>query len=231
MLVLATMYLPIDVHRPGLDAQSVSQQLGLPAASIPPRHLARGCYFSLSGTRAPFSRLIYPVPERGGLGTHLTLDLGGQARFGPDVEWVDDVSYTVDPSRADKFYPEVRKYWPGLPEGALVASYAGVRPKISGPGQPTADFCIQGALGRYTGSSRHKSTRGGHSSSTTGSSSSSSSSSSTRMSGSEDGGTDAATQPGELGHGVQRLLCLYGIESPGLTSSMAIGQRVAQLLL
>ena len=94
--------------------------------------------------RAPFSRLIYPVPEDGGLGVHLTLDLGGQARFGPDVEWIDTIDYSIDPRRADGFYAEVRKYWPALPERALAPDYCGIRPKISGPGEPAADFMLHG---------------------------------------------------------------------------------------
>jgi hypothetical protein len=93
--------------------------------------------------RAPFSRLVYPLPEPGGLGVHLTLDLGGQARFGPDVEWIGAIDYTVDPRRGDAFYAEVRKYWPGLPDGALQPAYAGIRPKLSGPGEPAADFLVQ----------------------------------------------------------------------------------------
>lgn len=107
-----------------------------------PRRFAKGSYFGLSGA-APFSRLIYPVPSQGGLGVHLTLDLGGQARFGPDVEWVDREDYDVDPRRAEGFYGEVRKYWPGLPDGALQPAYAGIRPKLHGPGEAAPDFLIQ----------------------------------------------------------------------------------------
>ena len=166
------------VNAAGLQAQEVAACIdALPAAEIPPRRLARGCYFQLSG-RAPFSRLIYPVPAPGGLGVHLTLDLGGQARFGPDVEWVDAIDYSVDPRRADAFYAEVREYWPRLPERSLAPAYAGIRPKLSGPGEPAADFVIAGP----------------------------------------------AT------HGVPGLVNLFGIESPGLTACLAIGDNVATLL-
>ena len=107
-------------------------------------HFAKGNYFTLAG-RAPFSRLIYPVPEAAGLGVHLTLDLGGQAKFGPDVQWVDSPDdLVVDPARGDGFYAEVRKYWPALPDGALMPGYAGIRPKISGPGEAARDFMIAG---------------------------------------------------------------------------------------
>jgi L-2-hydroxyglutarate oxidase LhgO len=152
---------------------------GLPPSSVPPRRLAKGSYFSLTGAPPPFSRLVYPVPEPGGLGVHLTLDLGGQARFGPDVEWVDEPDCSVDPARAARFYPAVRRYWPGLPDGALAPAYAGVRPKVAGPGEGPGDFVIQGAAG---------------------------------------------------GHGVAGLVALYGMESPGLTASLAIGERVLRLL-
>ena len=144
---------------------------------MPQAHWAKGSYFVLGG-RAPFSRLIYPVPEAGGLGVHLTLDLGGQAKFGPDVEWVASPSdLQVDPRRGDGFYAEVRKYWPGLPDHALQPGYAGIRPKISGPGEAARDFVIQGP---------------------------------------------------EV-HGVPGLINLFGIESPGLTSSLAIGRHVCEL--
>lgn len=127
----------------GLGAHRVALAFeGLRREAVPPLHLAKGSYFSLSGP-APFSRLVYPVPAPGGLGVHLTLDLAGQARFGPDVEWVDREEYGVDPRRADAFAAEVRKYWPGLPDGALQPAYAGIRPKLSGPGQPARDFLIQ----------------------------------------------------------------------------------------
>jgi len=166
------------VNAAGLQAQQVAARIeSLPAEHVPKRHLARGCYFQLTG-RAPFSRLVYPVPVPGGLGVHLTLDLGGQARFGPDVEWIDAIDYTVDPRRADSFYAEVREYWPQLPDASLAPAYAGIRPKVSGPGEPAADFVIAGP--------------------------------------------DA--------HGVPGLVNLFGIESPGLTACLAIGECVWALL-
>lgn len=116
---------------------------GLPADKVPPRYFAKGTYFSLS-TPTPFRHLVYPLPEPGGLGVHLTLDLGGQARFGPDVEWVDSLDYTMDERRAEGFYAAIRRYWPGLQDGSLQPAYTGIRPKISGPGEPAADFCISG---------------------------------------------------------------------------------------
>ena len=162
------------VNSAGLMAPDLALKIeGLPAAFVPRPYYARGNYFSLAG-RSPFSRLVYPVPEPGGLGVHLTIDLGGQARFGPDVEWIDEISYVVDPERARAFYPAIRRYWPGLKDGSLVAAYAGVRPKISGRGQPTVDFCISGPLE----------------------------------------------------HGVAGLINLFGIESPGLTSSLAMAEAV-----
>ena len=164
------------VNCAGLQAQQVAAALrGGPP--VPPLHLAKGSYYSLAG-RAPFARLIYPVPEPGGLGVHLTLDLGGQARFGPDVEWVDRVDYAVDPRRAEAFYASIRRYWPALPDGALQPGYAGIRPKLSGPGEPAADFLIQG--------------------------------------------------PAQ--HGVAGLVQLFGIESPGLSSALAIAEQVRDLL-
>ena len=166
------------VNAAGLHAQEVAAHIeSLPVEQIPRRFLARGCYFQLAG-RAPFARLIYPVPVPGGLGVHLTLDLGGQARFGPDVEWVDAIDYSVDPRRADAFYAEVRAYWPRLPDESLAPAYAGIRPKLSGPGEPAADFVIAGPAS----------------------------------------------------HGVPGLVNLFGIESPGLTACLAIGDRVAGLL-
>ncbi|MDP1830942.1 MAG: NAD(P)/FAD-dependent oxidoreductase [Geothrix sp.] len=129
----------------GLGALALARAFeGIRLDNLPPlpRRFAKGNYYGLSGA-APFSRLVYPVPSQGGLGVHLTLDLGGQARFGPDVEWVDREDYTVDPRRADAFYAEVRKYWPGLPEGSLHPDYAGIRPKLHGPGEPAPDFLIQ----------------------------------------------------------------------------------------
>jgi L-2-hydroxyglutarate oxidase LhgO len=132
------------VNSAGLHAQALSRRIeGLPQESIPPTRYAKGNYYALRG-KAPFNHLIYPVPEPGGLGIHLTLDLAGAARFGPDVEWVDELDYTVDPVRAERFYRAIRRYWPGLPDGALQPGYAGIRPKLSGPGAPAADFLIQG---------------------------------------------------------------------------------------
>ncbi|MDM0105739.1 NAD(P)/FAD-dependent oxidoreductase [Variovorax sp. J22R24] len=167
------------VNSAGLAAPALARRFqGLPADAVPPAFFAKGNYFTLAG-RAPFSRLIYPVPEAAGLGVHLTLDLGGQAKFGPDVQWVaspDDL--VVDPARGDGFYAEVRRYWPALPDGALISGYAGIRPKISGPGDAAADFRIEGPST----------------------------------------------------HGVPGLVNLFGIESPGLTSSLAIGRHVAELL-
>lgn len=133
------------VNSAGLQAPALARQLaGLDAAHVPRDHLAKGCYFSLPG-RAPFSRLIYPAPGQSShLGVHLTLDLGGQARFGPSFEWVPTLDYTVDPGGADHFYAEVRRYWPALPDGVLQPAYAGIRPKITGPGEAAADFRIDG---------------------------------------------------------------------------------------
>jgi len=154
---------------------------GISEPSIPSPHFAKGSYFSLA-RRSPFSRLVYPVPEPGGLGTHLTIDLAGRARFGPDVEWLaaqndQAVDFSVDPGRAEKFYAAIRRYWPGLRDGELNPDYAGVRPKISARGAPDADFLLQD----------------------------------------------------EAAHGVRGLIALYGIESPGLTSALAIAERVVQL--
>jgi len=159
--------MPFDLHArwlvnaAGLQAQAVAAAIeGFPAAAIPPRYLAKGHYFSLAG-RAPFQRLIYPLPADGGLGVHLTLDLGGQARFGPDVEWLNEpvrkaagagsgastdktLNYDVDDSRIPAFEDAVRRYWPGLPTGVMTPAYSGIRPKLSGPGRSAADFCIAG---------------------------------------------------------------------------------------
>ena len=167
------------VNAAGLGAQALARRIdGMPPALVPPSHYAKGNYFTLAG-RAPFSRLIYPAPEAAGLGVHLTLDLGGQAKFGPDVQWVDSPDdLVVDPARGDAFYAEVRKYWPGLADGALIPGYAGIRPKIQAPHEPAHDFMLQG--------------------------------------------------PAD--HGVAGLVNLFGIESPGLTSSLAIGARVARML-
>jgi L-2-hydroxyglutarate oxidase LhgO len=132
------------VNSAGLRAPSVAQRIhGYPSELSPPELYAKGNYYTLA-LRTPFSRLVYPVPEPGGLGVHVTLDLGGRARFGPDVEWVDRIDYTVDPSRAERFYAAIRRYWPGLPDGALEPGYAGIRPKISGRDAPAADFLVQG---------------------------------------------------------------------------------------
>ncbi len=134
----------ILVNCAGLRAPSVARLIeGLAPQHIPREFYAKGNYYSLTG-RAPFSRLIYPVPEPGGLGVHITLDLAGQARFGPDVEWVEHIAYAVDPRRANGFYAAIRRYWPALPDGALSPGYAGIRPKISGPREPAADFMLQG---------------------------------------------------------------------------------------
>jgi L-2-hydroxyglutarate oxidase LhgO len=165
------------INAAGLDAPATAHRIeGMPAELIPQAYLAKGNYFSCSA-RAPFSRLIYPVPEPGGLGVHLTLDMAGQARFGPDVEWVDHIDYAVDPARAERFYPAIRRYWPTLPDGALMPSYSGMRPKIVPPAIASQDFVIQG--------------------------------------------------PRE--HGVDGLINLFGIESPGLTSSLAIAEHVGEV--
>jgi L-2-hydroxyglutarate oxidase LhgO len=166
------------VNAAGLGAQSVAGRIeGLPAATTPPLHLAKGSYFTLA-QRAPFSHLIYPLPNEAGLGVHLTLDLAGQARFGPDVEWISNIDYRVDPQRIVAFEEQVRRYWPSLPVGSLSPGYAGIRPKLVPAGAPAADFRIDGAdrhgLGGYVG--------------------------------------------------------LYGIESPGLTASLAIAERVREEL-
>ncbi len=167
------------VNAAGLNAVALARRMdGLDKSLLPQAHYAKGNYFTLVG-KAPFSRLIYPVPEPAGLGVHLTLDLGGQAKFGPDVQWVDDpTDLQVDPRRGDAFYAEVRKYWPALQDGSLQPGYAGMRPKTNAPHQAAADFMIQG--------------------------------------------------PAE--HGVPGLVNLLGIESPGLTSSLAIAAEVCACL-
>ncbi|MSQ88327.1 MAG: NAD(P)/FAD-dependent oxidoreductase [Betaproteobacteria bacterium] len=166
------------VNSAGLRAPSVARLIeGFPSEKIPPELYAKGNYYSLTGP-PPFSRLIYPVPEPGGLGVHVTLDLAGQTRFGPDVEWVNGINYEIDPHRAERFYAAIRRYWPSLPDAALSPGYAGIRPKISGPHEAAADFSIQG--------------------------------------------------PAE--HGVPGLVNLFGIESPGLTASLALADDVARLL-
>ena len=132
------------VNAAGLYAPALAHALeGMPPETIPPAYFCRGVYFTLSG-RAPFRRLIYPVPVAGGLGVHITLDLAGQARFGPDVEWIPSIDYSVDPARGEIFYAAVRTYWPDLRDGSLEPGYAGIRPKISGSGEPAADFVVQG---------------------------------------------------------------------------------------
>ncbi len=132
------------INSAGLGAVALARAIGgLDAALIPPAYLAKGNYYALA-SRAPFSRLIYPVPQAAGLGVHLTLDLAGQARFGPDVEWVEAIDYRVDPARADGFYASIRQYWPALPEHSLVPAYSGIRPKIQAPDEPARDFLILG---------------------------------------------------------------------------------------
>lgn len=134
----------VVVNSAGINAQQVARGIeGVPEERIPPPIYAKGNYFILQG-KAPFHHLVYPIPEPGGLGVHLTLDLAGQAKFGPDVEWIEKLDYTVDPARAERFYRAIRGYWPALPDGALHPGYAGIRPKLSGPGAAAADFLIQG---------------------------------------------------------------------------------------
>jgi L-2-hydroxyglutarate oxidase LhgO len=166
------------VNAAGLSALSLARQFkGLAPEHVPTAFFAKGNYFSLVG-KSPFKHLVYPVPEPGGLGIHLTLDLGGRVKFGPDVQWVDSpADYSVDASRLLVFQERIRQYWPGLPDHALAPAYAGIRPKISGPGD-AADFMIQG--------------------------------------------------PADHGH--PGLVNLFGIESPGLTSALAIGDEVLRLL-
>lgn len=173
----------IVVNAGGLSAWDVAANTeSYPQDLVPARHLAKGSYFTCAGKRA-FQTLIYPAPVDGGLGVHLTLDLGGQMKFGPDVEWLGDIDpstidYRVDPRRGESFYAAIRRYWPGLPDGALAAGYSGVRPKLSGPGEAAADFLIDGPAR----------------------------------------------------HGLPGLVNLFGIESPGLTSSLAIAGAVANEL-
>ncbi len=132
------------VNSGGLHAQHVAASLeGFPRAHVPPTYYAKGNYYSLVG-KSPFSRLVYPMPNEAGLGVHITIDLGGQARFGPDVEWIDEIGYDVDPRRADSFYAAIREYWPGLQDGRLAPGYSGIRPKIVGPKDKAADFVVQG---------------------------------------------------------------------------------------
>ena len=132
------------INSAGLHAPALARAIvGMPSQLVPTAYYAKGNYFTLSG-RSPFSRLIYPVPVPGGLGVHLTIDLGGQARFGPDVEWIDTIDYRVDPRRADSFYEAVRRYWPDLKDGALQPGYSGIRPKIVPKGVAAQDFVVQG---------------------------------------------------------------------------------------
>lgn len=167
------------INAAGLGAQDIAGKLaGFPYEKVPPLTFARGCYFTLNG-KAPFSRLIYPVPVDGGLGVHLTLDLGHQARFGPDVEWIERIDYTLDEARGRSFYADIRRYWPGLADGRLQPGYTGIRPKLSKRGEPAADFAIQG--------------------------------------------------PAD--HGIAGLVNLFGIESPGLTASLAIADEVRARLV
>ena len=134
----------IVVNAAGLGAQALAGAIdGLAGRTIPRRYIARGCYFTLAG-RSPFKHLIYPVPEPGGLGVHVTLDMAGQVRFGPDVEWIEEVDYAVDPARAERFYPAIRTYYPGLRDGDLQPGYAGIRPKVVPEGAPAGDFVVQG---------------------------------------------------------------------------------------
>ena len=173
-----TVKASIVVNSAGLRAPSVARAIEGYSQELAPRELyAKGNSYTLT-RRSPFSRLIYPVPEPGGLGVHVTLDLAGQARFGPDVEWVERINYDVDPRRAERFYAAIRRYWPGLPDGALAPGYAGIRPKTAGPGEPAPDFEIQGPRK----------------------------------------------------HGVAGLVQLYGIESPGLTASLALARMVREEL-
>lgn len=170
----------VVVNAAGLSAVAVAQQFnGLDVGLLPRAYYCKGNYFTLAG-RSPFRHLIYPVPQAAGLGVHLTLDMGGQAKFGPDVEWVPNAEdLTVDAQRGEAFYAEVRKYWPGLKDGALIPGYCGIRPKINAAVEAARDFMIQG--------------------------------------------------PSD--HGVPGLVNLFGIESPGLTSALAIGDLVKEMVL
>ena len=173
-----TIVVDAVVNAAGIGAQKLGRATeGYPQERVPKLALAKGNYFSYSG-KPVFKRLVYPTPIPGGLGIHVVLDLGGRMRFGPDVEWIEHENYDVDPGRAPSFYKRIREFWPGLPDNSLIPDYAGIRPKISGPGEPALDFII-----------------------------------------------DAPKD-----HGVPRLVMLFGIESPGLTSSLSIGEEVASYL-
>jgi L-2-hydroxyglutarate oxidase LhgO len=172
------------VNSAGLHALDVARSfVGLPDAALPTPRYAKGNYFVYAG-KSPFSHLVYPLPEDGGLGVHATLDLSGRARFGPNVEWLaagtraTDLDYAVDARLADRFYAAIRTYWPGLPDGGLEPSYAGVRPKINGPGEAPADFAIHALTAE----------------------------------------------------GFPKVVQLFGIESPGLTASLALAAHVAGIL-
>jgi len=166
------------VNAAGLGSHAFARSIiGMPADKIPPLHLAKGNYFALT-TQSPFTRMIYPIPTPGGLGVHLTLDLAGQARFGPDVEWVEKIDYKVDVGRADGFYAAIRAYWPDLPDSSLQPAFSGIRPKIARPGGSETEFLVQS----------------------------------------------------EKEHGVPGLINLFGIESPGLTASLAIAEWITRLV-
>ena len=173
-----TVQCDIVVNSAGLNAQAMARSIaGIPPHTIPPTCYAIGHYYTLTGA-APFRRLVYPVARQDWLGVHVTVDLGGQVKFGPDFSWIDRIDYRFDESRAAAFYTAIRRYYPALKDGTLQPGYTGIRPKIHGPGQPAPDFVIQGARE----------------------------------------------------HGVAGLVNLYGIESPGLTSSLAIADHVASVL-
>jgi len=166
------------VNAGGLWAQAIGRNIdGLDPATVPARFFCKGNYFSLLG-RQPFSRLIYPVPASASLGVHVTVDMSGRNRFGPDQEWIDDIDYDVDPARAEVFYDAVRRYWPALPDHGLQPAYAGIRPKVQRPGGHNEDFVVHGPET----------------------------------------------------HGLAGLVNLYGIESPGLTASLALADLVAEEL-
>jgi L-2-hydroxyglutarate oxidase LhgO len=168
----------VVVNAAGLHAHELAGGIAdFPLAHVPNVRFAKGTYFVLGG-RAPFTQLIYPLPEPGGLGVHLTLDLAGAARFGPDVEWIGELNYDVRPERAEGFYASIRRFWPQLAEGQLHPGYSGIRPKLSKPGEPAADFLISG--------------------------------------------------PSQ--HGVPGIINLFGIESPGLTASLALADRVEEMI-